>query len=136
VDDVAPIDEWHTSKEDPRRDIRVRDLLRMSSGLDFANLGLNGPESFTKDNKHMRIYFDLVRDTLGELKAAGRLRDVDLTVAAFSVIGMILWLPRWFRQGGRLTDDQAAHEIADFALAGVLKAPAPARRPRRPQKRT
>ena len=39
-------------------EIRVRDLLRMSSGLDFANLGLNGPESFTKDNKHMRIYFD------------------------------------------------------------------------------
>ena len=58
VDDVAPIKEWHTSKEDPRRDIRVRDLLRMSSGLDFANLGLNGPDSFTKDNKHMRIYFD------------------------------------------------------------------------------
>jgi len=55
---VAPIKEWHTSKEDPRREIRVRDLLRMSSGLDFANLGLNGPDSFTKDNKHMRIYFD------------------------------------------------------------------------------
>ena len=58
VDDVAPIKEWHISKEDPRREIRVRDLLRMSSGLDFANLGLNGPDSFTKDNKHMRIYFD------------------------------------------------------------------------------
>ena len=58
VDDVAPIKEWHQSKEDPRREIRVRDLLRMSSGLDFANLGLNGPDSFTKDNKHMRIYFD------------------------------------------------------------------------------
>ena len=58
VDDVAPIKEWHTSKEDPRGEIRVRDLLRMSSGLDFANLGLNGPDSFTKDNKHMRIYFD------------------------------------------------------------------------------
>src|SRR6185436_5436978 len=38
VDDVAPIKEWHVSKEDPRREIRVRDLLRMSSGLDFANL--------------------------------------------------------------------------------------------------
>lgn len=58
VDDVAPIKEWHASKEDPRREIRVRDLLRMSSGLDFANLGLNGPESFTRANKHMRIYFD------------------------------------------------------------------------------
>ena len=58
VDDFAPIKEWHHSKEDPRREIRVRDLLRMSSGLDFANLGLNGPESYTRDNKHMRIYFD------------------------------------------------------------------------------
>jgi CubicO group peptidase (beta-lactamase class C family) len=58
VDDFAPIKEWHQSKEDPRGQIRVRDLLRMSSGLDFANLGLNGPDSFTKDNKHMRIYFD------------------------------------------------------------------------------
>ncbi len=57
VDDVAPIKEWR-GKEDPRGEIRVRDLLRMSSGLDFANLGLNGPDSFTKDNKHMRIYFD------------------------------------------------------------------------------
>ena len=57
VDDVAPIKEWR-GKEDPRREIRVRDLLRMSSGLDFANLGLNGPDSFTRDNKHMRIYFD------------------------------------------------------------------------------
>jgi CubicO group peptidase (beta-lactamase class C family) len=57
VDDVAPIKEWR-GKEDPRREIRVRDLLRMSSGLDFGNLGLNGPDSFTRDNKHMRIYFD------------------------------------------------------------------------------
>ena len=57
VDDVAPVKEWR-GKEDPRREIRVRDLLRMSSGLDFANLGLSGPESFTRDNKHMRIYFD------------------------------------------------------------------------------
>jgi CubicO group peptidase (beta-lactamase class C family) len=57
VDDVAPIKEWR-GKEDPRNEIRVADLLRMSSGLDFANLGLNGPESFTRDNKHMRIYFD------------------------------------------------------------------------------
>jgi CubicO group peptidase (beta-lactamase class C family) len=57
VDDAAPIKEWR-GKEDPRREIRVRDLLRMSSGLDFGNLGLNGPDSFTRDNKHMRIYFD------------------------------------------------------------------------------
>ena len=67
-----------------------------------------------------RIYFDLVRDTLSQLKRAGRLRDVDVTVAAFSVIGMILWLPRWFRQDGRLSQDEVAEHIADLALGGLI----------------
>ena len=81
----------------------------------------------------MRVYFDLVRDTLAELKSAGRLRPVDLTVGAFSVLGMILWLPRWFRQDGRLTQEQVANDIAKMALNGLI-APARlhhARRPRR-----
>jgi AcrR family transcriptional regulator len=76
--------------------------------------------------RRMRIYFDLIRDTLVELKAAGRLRDVDPTVATFGLLGMILWLPRWFRQGGRLDQEAVANEIANFALGGLL---APARRP-------
>ena len=76
--------------------------------------------------RRMRIYFDLIRDTLAELKAAGRLRDVDPTVATFGLLGMILWLPRWFRQGGRLDQEAVANEIANFALGGLL---APARRP-------
>src|SRR4051812_34968362 len=46
VDDVAPVKEWRGAN-DPRGQIRVRDLLHMSSGLDFANLGL-GPESYTR----------------------------------------------------------------------------------------
>jgi CubicO group peptidase (beta-lactamase class C family) len=57
VDDPAPVKEWQ-GKDDPRRQIRIRDLLRMSSGLDFANLGLSGPASFSRENEHMRIYFD------------------------------------------------------------------------------
>jgi AcrR family transcriptional regulator len=69
----------------------------------------------------MRIYFDLVRDTLSELRADGRLRDVDLTVATFSLIGMILWLPRWFRQDGRLTQDQVAKDLATLALGALVR---------------
>jgi TetR/AcrR family transcriptional regulator, cholesterol catabolism regulator len=76
--------------------------------------------------ERMRSYFDLVRDTLRELRAAGRLRDIDPTVATFSLIGTILWLPRWFRQNGRLSQEQVANQIADIALGGLLR-PAPAR---------
>jgi CubicO group peptidase (beta-lactamase class C family) len=57
VDDYAPVKEWRGAN-DPRGQIRVRDLLHMSSGLDFGNLGLSGPESYTRANKHMRVYFD------------------------------------------------------------------------------
>jgi AcrR family transcriptional regulator len=73
-----------------------------------------------KIERRMRVYVDLVRDTLTEIRAAGRLRDVDPTVATFSLIGMILWLPRWFRHGGRLTPEIAADEIANMALGGLL----------------
>jgi hypothetical protein len=73
----------------------------------------------------MRVYFDLIRDTLRELKASGRLRTIDPTVATFSLLGMILWLPRWFRQGGRLDQEAVANAIAEFALGGLL---VPARR--------
>jgi len=71
--------------------------------------------------ERMRLYIDLVRDTLVELKAAGRLQDVDPTVAAFSLISMVVWLPRWFRQDGRLTQQQVAQEIAKMALGGLLR---------------
>jgi hypothetical protein len=69
----------------------------------------------------MRKYFDLLRATIVELKSAGKLGDVDPTVAAFSILGMIHWLPRWFQQGRRLTAERVAAEIANMALAGLLR---------------
>lgn len=82
--------------------------------------------------ERMRAYVDLVRDTVRELRDAGRLRDVDPTVATFSLIGMILWLPRWFRQDGGLTQAEVADDVAKLALGGLLRpAGRVVRRPRR-----
>jgi AcrR family transcriptional regulator len=82
----------------------------------------SGPRK--KVERRMRVYFDLVRDTLAELDATGRLRDIDVTVGAFGVLGLILWLPRWFREGGRLSNAQVANDIATLALGGLLRPPA------------
>ena len=79
------------------------------------------PPARKRVEERMRAYVDLVRDTLVELRSAGRIRDVDPTVATFSVIGTILWLPRWFRQNGRLSQEQVANQIADIVLAGLLR---------------
>jgi AcrR family transcriptional regulator len=82
------------------------------------------PSARKQIEQRMHVYLDLVRGTLDELKAAGRLRPVDRTVAAFSIIGTILWLPRWFRADGRLTQEQVADGIANLVLGGLL-APRP-----------
>jgi TetR/AcrR family transcriptional regulator, cholesterol catabolism regulator len=70
----------------------------MASLVD-ATRALPAPER-RRIEERMRMHLDLMRNTIAELKTAGRLRDVDVTVAAFSVLGMIFWLPRWFHQGG------------------------------------
>jgi AcrR family transcriptional regulator len=67
-----------------------------------------------------RAYFKLVRDTLDQLSAEGKLRDLDPTVAAFSLFGMILWTSRWYRHGGELTPEQAVSDVIDMAANAVL----------------
>jgi AcrR family transcriptional regulator len=71
--------------------------------------------------KRKRAYLELIRDTLDELKARGRLHAVDTTVAAFSVLGMLLWLPRWYRPDGRLTSESVLEEMSKVVLGGILK---------------
>ena len=59
LDEPAPVAEWR-GEHDPRREIRIRDLLNMSSGLDFDNFGLDPRRSYIAANEHFRIYFDAV----------------------------------------------------------------------------
>lgn len=68
-----------------------------------------------------RAYFELVRNTLDALKSAGALRDVDTTVAAFSMFGSLLWLPRWFRSSGSLKSEYVVEQIVAIAVGGLLK---------------
>lgn len=79
------------------------------------------PAQLRKITQRKRAYLDLVRGTLQQLKEEGKLKDVDVTVAAFSLFGMMLWLSRWFRPDGRMTSEQVSEEISKFALGGLLR---------------
>jgi AcrR family transcriptional regulator len=79
------------------------------------------PAQRRKINQRKRAYVDLIRETLTELKAARKLRGVDVTAAAFSLLGMILWLSRWYNPKGRLTPDQISDEVTKAALGGLLR---------------
>jgi AcrR family transcriptional regulator len=71
--------------------------------------------------KHKVGYYSLVRDTLKELKKQGKLNDLNPSTAAHSLIGMILYLSRWYRRDGTMSDEQVADEILRIVRGGFLK---------------
>jgi hypothetical protein len=55
------------------------------------------------------------------LESEGKLRNVDLTTAAFSLLGMILWISRWYRREGKLSAEKVLADYLEIAMNGVLK---------------
>ena len=87
------------------------------------------PEQREKITRRKRAYFDFLRQTLEELKEAGRLLPVDPTVAAFSLLGMVMWISRWYAPEGSLASEEVVRNITDIAASGVILGagrPAPA----------
>ncbi|HWC77973.1 MAG TPA: TetR/AcrR family transcriptional regulator [Blastocatellia bacterium] len=79
------------------------------------------PSQRDEIDRRKRAYVDLIRGTLRELQEEGKLREVDVTAATFSLLGMILWLSRWYSPDGRLTPERVAEEVSKIALGGLLK---------------
>lgn len=68
-----------------------------------------------------RAYFDFIRDTLEALRAEGRLHDVDTTTATFSLLGMVMWLSRWYQGAGRMAGEEVVADVTEIALKGVVR---------------
>jgi TetR/AcrR family transcriptional regulator, cholesterol catabolism regulator len=75
-----------------------------------------------------RAYFDLVRETLEQLSAEGKLRNVSPTVATFTLFGMISWISRWYRKDGKLTSEQILSDFLEIALNSVVAQEVPRKR--------
>jgi AcrR family transcriptional regulator len=80
------------------------------------------PEDRRLIDQRKRAYFELVRATLEQLRKEGKLRsDLDETVAAFSLLGMVMWISKWFRADGALGNDEVAAQVTELALTAVLR---------------
>ena len=77
-------------------------------------------EQKEKITRRKRAYFEFIRDTLDELKSSGRLHDVDTTTATFSLLGMLMWICRWYRTGGPRSADEVVDDITEMALQGLV----------------
>lgn len=68
-----------------------------------------------------RVYFDLIRKTLEQLSAEKKLRKVNLTVATFSLLGMVNWISRWYHSDGKLTPPEVVKDFLEIAVNSVLR---------------
>ena len=72
-------------------------------------------------DQRIRTYMSLIRATLEGLRADGRLRDIDTAIATTSLLGLMVWTSRWYRQSGRLSGDEVADQVTELGLASVLR---------------
>lgn len=111
---------------------QLRQLVKLHVGQIAADMGILtnlseetqslAPEHRTEILREKREYYEFVRDILQGLRRQGRLRpEVDTTVATFSILGMILFLARWYRPDGRTSAERIGEEIAALALNSILK---------------
>ncbi len=71
--------------------------------------------------KRRREYFDFIRDTLVELQKQGKVQEIDLTTATFTILGMIIWLSRWFSPKGKMSVEKVCEDVCEIAMRGILK---------------
>ncbi len=118
-----------TEISDPVERIRAivsshaRFLVHESSALNILVNELQGltPENRIQITSRQRTYLEFIREALTEAEKATGRELVDPTVGAFGLLGMILWISRWYRPDGRLSDEEVVAEITAMGTSAIFK---------------
>jgi len=70
-------------------------------------------------NARKKRYVRFLESSFAEAVEKGQIRQVDPTVAAFAFLGMVLWIYKWFKPGGKRTDDEIAVGMVDLLFTGL-----------------
>jgi TetR/AcrR family transcriptional regulator, cholesterol catabolism regulator len=122
---IAPAQEV-TDAEERLRTIVERHTKSVLEGVGALTIVLEEVTGLTAAHRRVitgrkRVYFEFIRETLEQLAREGKLRPVNPTTAAFGLLGMILWISRWFRRDGKISTAEAQHDYIEIAMHGLLK---------------
>jgi len=81
-------------------------------------------EALAQINARKKRYVTFVESTIAEAVRDGQFRAVDPKVAAFSFLGMILWLYKWYRPDGEISEDRLVGQMTELFFVGLQSAPA------------
>jgi AcrR family transcriptional regulator len=77
-------------------------------------------------NARKKRYVHFLESSFEEAMREGRLRRVEPRVAAFSFLGQVLWIYKWYRPDGRIPAERLSREMQDLFFGGLEIPPAPA----------
>lgn len=70
-------------------------------------------------DRRKKQYVRFIEETFAEAVKQGRMRPLDPTIVAFSFLGMVLWVYKWFKPDGRLTEEQIITGMVDLFFTGL-----------------
>jgi AcrR family transcriptional regulator len=70
-------------------------------------------------NVRKKRYVRFLEESFQEAIDKGLIRPVNPKVAAFSFLGMVLWIYKWFQPDGKLTDEELAEGMIDILFTGL-----------------
>ena len=78
------------------------------------------PEHREIINKMWWRFFDLIRNTIAELEAGGKVKAINKTFAAFALIGMCRWTFNWFDPDRQESAEELCDTYNEIFFRGIL----------------
>jgi AcrR family transcriptional regulator len=70
--------------------------------------------------KRKKAYIEFVRGILTELQEQGVVQAVDATAATFFLLGSMNWIYQWYKEDGRLSEEDLVRNLTDLFSKGFL----------------
>ncbi len=93
-------------------------------------------EARAQINARKKRYIRFLESSFTEAMRAGGIRRVDPKIAAFSFLGMVNWIYKWYQPGGEIPAERVAREMRELFFGGLAAGADSSRRGGGPAKRT
>jgi AcrR family transcriptional regulator len=70
-------------------------------------------------NARKKRYIRFLESSFAEAVRDGRMRPVNPKVAAFSFLGTVNWIYKWFRPDGEISEDQLTRQMLELFFGGI-----------------
>ena len=127
-EEFVPIIEESKRISDPEERISyfLRNFTRLMARTDSARVIVGDarrlkPNHLRKVNAIWRKTFDLLRDAISEMQAAGNGKKLNQTFMAFGVIGMVSWTMHWFDYSRNESWEELADTFIETFFRGFSK---------------